>query len=632
MANSRWSKDTRFFVDTCSLMEANAAITAWQFIVPTCRRHGIPPLIVTKSVHDELKRLATKKEKGKKAETAIKLVEDLRDSNFINFVGDDGDGIFADSVFISKFVEFWKKYQIVLFTQDRNLAKDVLSINKISSIRRTNHIEAFRVGKNGYPMRWKLSNKHITGVEYRQFDTRDGFEEIKRVSSVRVSMPYKPQNIKSPGSSRLNSSLLQPFELRRQVIRLDDTIIDTKIPEIGDTIKHSDGTVLQLTNSLGVGGEGTAFETNKSQFACKIYHRDHLKRSVIEKLELMISRTIHNKAICWPVSIACNDEGRAVGYIMPRATGRELKRSVFIQPLLKKYFPHWTRLHVVKLTATILDIVAHLHEVNVLLGDINPGNILVEDESTVYFVDCDSYQIEGFPCPVGMAPYLAPELYGKDLRSTLRGKYHEDFAIATLVFMLLHTGKPPYSHQGGEDPLKNVQKMHFPYPRGSQGHQNAPDGPWRYMFSHLPYYMKDAFHQVFSDGRRKSVNDWQSEIERYIYDLSKGHVSDKLYPRNFKRLTEEQAKKHGIPWRICYHCGEGFPSKGEENEPTCPDCFKKMRYNTNDAQSAHVSRSSKPAGRVHQRKGISNSKVQKMQAQPRDSTLAELRKVIRSLF
>lgn len=626
MANSRWSKDTRFFVDTCSLMEANAEITAWQFIVPTCRRHGIPPLIVTKSVHDELKRLATKKEKGKKAETAIKLVEDLRESNFINFVGDDGDGIFADSVFISKFVEFCRKYQIVLFTQDRNLAKDVLSINKISSIRRTNHIEAFRVGKNGHPMRWKLSNKHITGVEYQQFDTRDGFEEIKYVPSVRTSTPYKPRNIKSP-----ESSLLRPFDLRRQVIRLDDTIIDTKIPAIGDTIKYSDGTSLQLTNSLGVGGEGTAFETNDPRFVCKIYHREHLKGSAIKKLELMTSRMIHYKFICWPVSIAYNDERGAVGYIMPRATGKELKRSVFIQPLLKRKFPHWTRFHVVKLTATILDVVAHLHEMNVLLGDINPGNILVEDESTVYFVDCDSYQIGGFPCPVGMAPYLAPELYGKDLRSTLRNMDHEYFAIATLVFMLLHTGKPPYSHQGGEDPLKNVQKMHFPYPRGSQGSQNAPDGPWRYMFSHLPRFMKDSFHQVFSDGRRKSVSDWQNEIERYISDLGKGYVSDELYPRSFKRLTKEQAVKWNVPWRSCCHCGKGFPSKGEENEPICPDCFQTMRYNASDPKPARVAKSSKPAGGDHQRKRTSNSRAQK-QTQPADSTLAELRKVIRSLF
>ena len=471
MANSKWTRHTRIFMDTSSLMESNASITAWKYIVPTCRRYGIPRLIITKSVLGELHRLKTKGEKGKQVDTALNLVEDLRDSDFVVIVGNDSDNTFADSVFISKFIELWHKYQFVLFTQDRDLAKDVLSINKIGSIKRPYHIEAFRIGIDGSPMRWELSDKHMKGVVYRRIDVQDGFEAIEHVSSVRADMPYKPNNLNAHGPSQLGSNLPRPFELSKQINRLDDTTIDTNIPVIGDTIKCSAGASLRLTKSLGGGGEGTAFETSEAQFVCKIYHKDHLKISAIKKLELMTSRKIHHKAICWPVSIAYNDEGEAVGYIMPRATGRELNRSIFIQPLLKKYFPHWTRLHVAKLTATILDVVAHLHEMNVLLGDINPGNILVEDESVVYFVDCDSYQIEGFPCPVGMAPFLAPELNNVCLPNTLRNKEHDYFAIATLVFMLLHPGKAPYSHQGGKDPMKNVKKGHFPYPIGSRGSQ-----------------------------------------------------------------------------------------------------------------------------------------------------------------
>lgn len=196
----------------------------------------------------------------------------------------------------------------------------------------------------------------------------------------------------------------------------------------------------------------------------------------------------------------------------------------------------------------------------------------MQSESSVFFVDCDSYQIEGFPCPVGMPPFLAPEIYGTELRSILRTIDHENFAIATLVFMLLHTGKPPYSHQGGEDPLKNVQKRHFPYPRGSQGGQGVPKGPWQFMFSHLPRYMKDAFHEVFSDGHRLSVDTWQHYMYRYENDLSKGYVSNKLFPKNFKKLNRNQAEKYDVPWRSCDRCGEGFVPKNEEHT-TCPDCF-----------------------------------------------------------
>ena len=378
-------------------------------------------------------------------------------------------------------------------------------------------------------------------------------------------------------SSTIGTPEIRPFELRGQARWQDDTLIDAPIPVKGDIVLNSDGSSLRLTTILATGGEGTAYETNDPQFVCKIYRRDRLKKSTIEKLELMTSRKIRHQTICWPVSVARNANGEGVGCIMPKAIGKELNRSVFIKPLFINSFPDWTRLHIVRLTSIILDAMAYLHDLNVLLGDINPGNILVKDESSVFFVDCDSYQVEEFPCPVGMPPYLAPELYGKELRSTLRTMEHEYFAVATLVFMLLHPGKPPYSHQGGGDPLENVRKRHFPYPRGSQRSQGVPDGPWRYMFSHLPRYMKDAFHDVFSDGIRQSVAFWQVHIDRYMNDLRKGYVSDELYPENFKQLTPSHIERHGIH---CDRCGKSFIP--EEDEYVCPDCFRSTRYVQSD--------------------------------------------------
>ena len=578
-------------------MEDAVAITAWKFIVPTCRRHGTYPPIVIKSVLEELDRKQkTTTDKGKlsKAKSALKLYNDMKDNDFITLVGNENDGGFADHVFVYQFTRLRIKYPLVLFTQDRKLAKDILSINNHSSVNGAKRIKAFRVDTDGTPVRWKLSDKHPSGVCHgRHFDSLDGFKKNEHLFSMKANMPYVGSGVNRTSLGRPNVSSPRPFELKKRAIRLDKTPIDTRMPAIGDTVKNSDGQSLQLTNSLGTGGEGTVFETEDPQLVCKIYHKNRLNRSAIAKLELMASRTIHHRTICWPVSVAHNVDDEGVGYIMPRANGKELRRSVYIKELLIQSFPHWTRAHVVKLTSTILNAIAYLHKMNVLLCDINPGNILVQDESTVYFVDCDSYQIEGFSCPVGMAPYLAPELYGKKLHSTLRTTEHENFAIATLVFMLLHPGKPPYSYQGGGDPLKNVQNNHFPYPRGSQRSQNPPDGPWRYMFSHLPRYMKDAFHEVFTDGERKSVDEWNALIGRYMNDLGKGYVSDDLYPRTFKQLTEEQAKDKGIPWRNCNRCGKGFPSKKEEHD-TCPNCFSRMRRNTRDTQPAQSAQSEEP--------------------------------------
>ena len=365
------------------------------------------------------------------------------------------------------------------------------------------------------------------------------------------------------------------------------------IPCEGDLVKDGTGRSLRLGSELGTGGEGTVYEVSNT-LACKVYRPDRFDVTTARKLELMTSKQVDHSSICWPVSLAYDAHRKPVGYLMPKARGKELMRSVFIPPLLRITFPVWTRRHLVELASTILDAVAHLHSLNVLIGDVNARNILVENESTVFFVDCDSYQIERFPCPVGMPPFVAPELYGKSgsLGSKLRTEENERFAIATLVFMLLHPGKAPYSHQGGEDPANNVQKRHFPYPLGGPG-DRVPSGPWRFMWSHLPRWLKEEFHRVFCpDARpsdRQSVGEWQEFMRRYQSDLDKGYVYDEMFPKCFKVNNEDEARIHGIPWRFCEGCGAGFPAY-DDSDTKCSACRSRLQGTSRQQQSTPPTR------------------------------------------
>lgn len=538
-------------------MEDTSGTFMWK-LVKTLRGEGIRPLIVAKSVIDELDRLEADRDEAtsRKARNAKLMVKALLDEGDAEIIGEKGDGVFADNLFQTVFTRLRLKYRLLLVTQDRSLAKDILSLNSSASVDGIRGIDAFRIGDRGVPMRWTLDPSHSSGVKY-----------------------VKPDSQKSPErrESEKSAPSVAPFRLRQRAIQLDDTPITiTLIPDSGDIVKDARGFSLRLGEKLGSGGEGTAFQTDAG-LVCKVYQHGRFKLSTIAKIELMTSREVRHRAICWPVSLAYNSRGEVVGYLMPEAKGEELMRTVFIPPLLREKFPHWTRRDLAKLTSTILDAVAHLHSLNVLLGDINARNILVQDESTVCFVDCDSYQVEGFPCPVGMPPYLSPELYGKELRSTLRTLEHEHFAIATLVFMLLLPGKPPYSHQGGEDPSKNAQKKHFPYPLGDRRGSGVPSGPWRFMWSHLPRYMKEAFHKVFSSeaklSERLSITEWQEIMQRYENDLGNGYVSDEVFPKGFKQLNQSQAEQAGIPWRSCEVCGRGFAAyKGHFTQ--CDTCFK----------------------------------------------------------
>ena len=56
--------------------------------------------------------------------------------------------------------------------------------------------------------------------------------------------------------------------------------------------------------------------------------------------------------------------------------------------------------------------------------------------------------------------------------------------------MIMLPGKPPYSQQGGEDPISNIINMDFSYPFGDNSNKKTPHGPWRFIWSHLTYNLK----------------------------------------------------------------------------------------------------------------------------------------------
>src|SRR5690606_23968986 len=117
----------------------------------------------------------------------------------------------------------------------------------------------------------------------------------------------------------------------------------------------------------------------------------------------------------------------------------------------------------------------------------------------------------------------------KNFDSFLRTFGNEHFAVATLLFMIILPGKPPYSQQGGESPIDNIVNMDFSYPFGDQTNKKTPDGPWRFIWSHLPYDIKEAFYQTFrKDGEnsreqdRLDVDEWLQKFKYYLYLLDSG--------------------------------------------------------------------------------------------------------------
>lgn len=333
------------------------------------------------------------------------------------------------------------------------------------------------------------------------------------------------------GSSPRRTTIVAPPFRRVRLRRPAGSVVPrTTTTNTGDVVHIEGGGAFVLGERIASGGEGSIFHVNEA-FVAKIYHHDRLTTGQVRKLRRMVERPMGVPWFAWPLVVLANGHGEPVGFLMRRVRGRELFGSVFT-PRRSTDFPTWTRRELVALAFAVALRVQRLHAAGVVVGDLNARNVLVEDADHVVLVDCDSFQIEGHVCPVGTTPYVAPELVGVDLATTLRTPEHDAFALATLLFMILLPGKAPYAHVGGTDPTSNVVRQRFPYPHGTHAADGVPPGPWLAAWSHLPDFIRGAFVDAFVRGERPTAAAWVDLLLRYSRDLAVGGACADIFPNH----------------------------------------------------------------------------------------------------
>ena len=544
----------RLFVDTCSFMHEKAPDFFYKHLVHILIDQG-KMLIIPDKVKEELKYLqkSPKPETRNAARRGAEIIKQFQKDKLIDIRGEKNDP-FTDNVFHYVFSKFRTKYDLALITQDKALALEILALNDSLAIKTSKRIIVFWIGRGGNLMMWR-NNKNYN--------------------------PGRKQQTKHAQKFRLCS---KPRQEENRIIKVDN------IPGEDEYIKAGTFGELRLRRLLGEGGEGKIYLTD-SGHACKIYFKDRLTERRYKKLVLMTDRKIEVRGVCWPLALAHNSNGDFVGYLMPAGEGKPMQKCMFVKPLLEKYFPRWSRYNLVQLSISLLEKIIELHKFNIFIGDVNPLNFLIKSDHELYFVDVDSYQIEDFPCPVGMANYTAPEIQGKDFTKFLRTTEHEYFAIATLLFMVLLPGKPPYSHQGGGNPIKNIKKGQFSYPLGEKSSEKTPAGPWRFIWSHLPYKTKEAFYNCFVKQERLNPHQWLDLMKGYKFALEQGHLdpegeSERLFPTRFKKVNTFAKEMYGAEDNClenfeCDNCGVTIQLNSEKankirNLPKilCRECYQ----------------------------------------------------------
>lgn len=522
-----------------------------------------------------------------------------------------GPSVSNTSANIVHFIKHYEDRRFVVFTQESTLAAQLQQLRRpsICAIRIIGR-DAMRVWKAFIPYfkldhndPWKVAQStHTQSTTPTQVpDTLKRQDVQKETTGKEITQPQgkkeeitvkkteKPK-LKSEPTPRISFAMAQTA-----VSEVDEELpLEGTIPAKNEYAYLQDGTRIHLRQVLGEGGEGIVYSTDQPEDVAKIYFKNRITKQRKAKLELMTSKNPGIASVCWPTALLYNKQKEFIGYLMPNAAGgKEIGLSIMkigSETVRNEILPHWNRLDLVKSARALSEVFEELHKRNILIGDVNVRNILIypQDSTKVCFVDCDSYQVEQYPCPVGTLEFTAPTIYKRcnsdtpDYTKIMRTRQDEEYALASMLFQILMLGQAPYvSKLDTRDVIEAIKNYTFSYrskrsDNGDNSGKNVPDGPFRMIWNNTPKYVREAFEDVFTGVKTHSAKKWKDYLSKYQYQIEHEVFTKELKPiKYFSKGFEDSFKTF-----TCEECGteanmpiDRYHWKQEKNQKIlCNDC------------------------------------------------------------
>jgi len=490
----------KIFADTCTLINPSFH-KFYDTILSPFYQITRNKIIIPSMVFQELERLEKRDNTRHNASKVLKLITSRNKIDSVFEIRGEASDSFADNLFLSVFTKYRLKYNLCLLTNDFKLSYDICNLRNQLSINNSsiNDIVCIFLNRNEEP---EIFNPHLY--------------EKKNTAHLKRKYPEKKIS---------NNVIFQPHNNWKP----------------GQKLFSPNGVELEY-QLLTRGGEAHILKVKREEKIAKVFFAERITQEKYSKLKLMIQTKLRSKQIIWPSTFIVDRGGNFLGYIMDFKAGLTLREMCFYPTKLKNE-GKISRKDLVYLCLEILKQVALLHRNNIIIGDINPDNFIIDDNHKVYFIDTDSYQIKEYPCSVGTDLFTAPEIQGINFATFQRNEEHELFAIATLLFMILMPGKHPFSQIDGGSPAENIRAKKFPYrfnDESSGTHfdgYKTPKGSWFYIWNNMPFMIKELFIKSFTQEKRATIREWQLALKKYISFIEKGYHSNELFPTTIKTNT-----------------------------------------------------------------------------------------------
>lgn len=291
----------------------------------------------------------------------------------------------------------------------------------------------------------------------------------------------------------------------------------------------------ELNQKISEGGEGTIYTIKQhSSLVAKLIKPTHMSDSKRTKISA-ITQLPPIKNTAWPAEALIDTNNHIVGFVMPY-----LENTRPLNYFFDKVVPDYAVLYRIALNLSLC--VETIHTQGHVIGDINPQNLVVHPDLTVWAVDCDSMQItkqnDIYRCLLSRIEYTPPEFTNCNVHTTIRTPNHDAFGLAVLIFQLL-MGTSPF-HAVSKNSSNTMERIDvecmrnyiFPY----INNENYQPLDHALPFDALPIVLKNLFIQAFTTTKRPSATTWKNTIYMVIKSLSrcdKGHA----FPSGAQCLT-----------------------------------------------------------------------------------------------
>lgn len=273
---------------------------------------------------------------------------------------------------------------------------------------------------------------------------------------------------------------------------------------------------------LRAGGEGKVYLDRQHARLYKIFKKDdHGKQ---DRLRTFVAPAFVDLAgtgkFGWPTALLQNERTGVVGYEMPFFDGFQPLEELLASDVGSANESSYL------LCALLFQSIYLLHQRSVLVGDLQPKNILVRNSvnlkhgkaatlrDCLRIIDVDSFQYvskgQQFLCDVGRPEYLSPRLlkafHDKELERTVRSPDDDVFAALVISFQLLMGGFHPFVHiKAGRTVTarQGIEAMAFAYTRSDL---NLPKNASRSAFRSLDATVRELFIKAFTTGKPPSVD------------------------------------------------------------------------------------------------------------------------------